>query len=58
MKEEGPLLETLTRRLSECPADFLAEPRIGARGRVHVGAVISDLLTAALSMQRFSCTCV
>ena len=44
MNQEGPLLETLTRRLAECPADFLAEPRIGKSGAVHVPAVVSDLL--------------
>jgi len=41
---EGPLLETLTRRLAECPAEFLAEPRVGKFGAVHVGAVVSDLI--------------
>lgn len=44
MSIEGPLLETLTRRLAECPADFLAEPRFGKAGVVHVAAVVSDLL--------------
>lgn len=44
MTEEGPLLEILTRRLTECPADFLAEPRIGKSGAVHVEAVVVDLL--------------
>ncbi len=44
MNAEGPLLETLTRRLAECPADFLAEPRLGKSGLVHVDAVVSDLL--------------
>jgi hypothetical protein len=44
MNDEGPLLETLTRRLSECPADFLAEPRLGLAGSVHVAAVVSDLV--------------
>ena len=44
MSQEGPLLESLTRRLAECPADFLAEPRIGAAGKVHVAAVVSDLV--------------
>src|SRR5512147_585410 len=44
MKNEGPLLETLTRRLAETPADFLAEPRIGSIGQVNVAAVVSDLL--------------
>jgi hypothetical protein len=41
MNREGPLLETLTRRLAECPADFLAEP-----GTVRVAAVVSDVLRA------------
>jgi hypothetical protein len=44
VKREGPLLETLTRRLAETPADFLAEPRVGAQGAVEVGAVVGDLL--------------
>ena len=44
MQREGPLLETLTHRLAECPADFLAEPRIGKTGVVRVDAVVSDLL--------------
>jgi len=44
MKTEGPPLETLTRRLAECPADFLAEPRIGVAGKVQVAAVVADLL--------------
>ncbi|MEW6266029.1 MAG: hypothetical protein AB1641_23395 [Thermodesulfobacteriota bacterium] len=44
MKQEGPLLEKLTHRLAECPADFLAEPRIGETGQVYVEAVVSDLL--------------
>jgi hypothetical protein len=41
---EGPLLEDLTRRLAECPAEFLAEPRIGGMGRVQVAAVVADLV--------------
>jgi len=44
MQREGPPIETLTRRLAECPADFLAAPRIGATGTVNVAAVVSDLL--------------
>ena len=44
MNEEGPILEALTRRLAECPAEFLAEPRIGAGGKVSVAAVVADLL--------------
>jgi len=46
MKAEGPLLETLTHRLAETPEDFLAEPRIGANGRIHVAAVAADLAKA------------
>lgn len=45
MKEEGPLLEALTRRLAECPADFLAEPRDSSgKGAVYVAAVVYDLI--------------
>jgi hypothetical protein len=44
MTREGPLLEALTRRLAETPPDFLAEPRIGAAGAVHVAAVVADVL--------------
>lgn len=44
MQAEGPLLETLTRRLAETPEDFLAEPRIGSAGSVHVAAVAGDLI--------------
>jgi len=43
--EEGPLLETLTRRLAECPADFLAEPSDRtSKGAVYVAAVVYDLI--------------
>jgi hypothetical protein len=44
MQREGPPIEALTRRLAECPADFLAAPRIGGTGTVQVAAVVSDLL--------------
>ena len=44
MKQEGPPIESLTRRLAECPPEFLATPRIGSAGKVHVAAVVSDLL--------------
>jgi hypothetical protein len=44
MKNEGPPLETLLRRLAECPPDFLAEPRLGAAGVVEVAAVVADLV--------------
>ncbi len=47
MNEEGPLLESLTRRLTECPTEFLTEPRsTDGVGVIHVGAVVSDLLRA------------
>ncbi len=44
MKTEGPPLETLLRRLEDCPPDFLAEPRIGQGGDVCVEALVADLL--------------
>ena len=44
MQNEGPTLESLTRRLAETPEDFLAEPRIGQSGRTHTAAVVADLL--------------
>lgn len=44
MNTEGPSLEVLTRRLAECPPEFLALPRVGETGAVHVDAVVSDLL--------------
>ncbi len=44
MSSEGPLLESLTHRLAACPAEFLAEPRIGAAGVVEVPAVVADLM--------------
>ncbi|HUQ82156.1 MAG TPA: hypothetical protein VM076_13485, partial [Gemmatimonadaceae bacterium] len=44
MDREGPLLETLTRRLAETPEEFLAEPRAGTTGQVHTAAVVGDLL--------------
>ena len=43
---EGPALERLTRRLSECPPDFLAEPLGEGRGVIDVPAVVSDLLSS------------
>src|SRR4051794_37274561 len=44
MQQEGPILESLIRRLAETPEVFLAEPRIGQTGRAHVAAVVCDLL--------------
>lgn len=50
MEHAGPPIETLTHRLAETPAEFLAEPRIGASGSVHVAALVNDVL--ALHGQR------
>ena len=36
---EGPLLETLLRRLAECPGEFLLEP-----GVVNIDAIVNDLV--------------
>ncbi|MBN1672010.1 MAG: hypothetical protein JXR37_13305 [Kiritimatiellae bacterium] len=44
MNKEGPIIEHLTHRLAECPPEFLAEPKVGDKGSVHVEAVVSDLL--------------
>ena len=43
MEHQGPALESLLRRLTETPEEFLAEPRIGKRGSVSVPAVVGDL---------------
>lgn len=44
MKKEGPMLQALTRRLAEAPAEFLAPPWRDGMGEVRVAAVVSDLL--------------
>jgi hypothetical protein len=44
MKPAGPAIETLLRRLVDVPADFLDEPRLASGGRVHVAALVNDLL--------------
>lgn len=44
MQKEGPPLEQVLQRISATPPDFFAEPRIGAKGDVHVLAVVRDLL--------------
>lgn len=43
--KDGPQLESLLRRLTECPAEFLSDPVVGAAGVVDVAAVVSDLLS-------------
>jgi hypothetical protein len=44
VQDEGPPLEALTRRLAECPPEFLEAPFIARQGVVHVAAVVSDLV--------------
>jgi len=44
---EGPLIQSLTHRLSRCPQEFLLPPGIGKSGKIHVGAVVSDLMEDA-----------
>jgi hypothetical protein len=44
MTREGPALDRLTHRLSECPADFLAAPRRAGTDGVHVDAIVHDLV--------------
>jgi hypothetical protein len=46
MEAEGPVLESLTHRLAECPEDFLLPPRIGDRGVISVMAIAHDHLRA------------
>lgn len=43
MKNEGPILEVLLRRLAETPRDFLDPPRIGETGSVQISALVFDL---------------
>lgn len=42
MLDEGPSLAALMHRLSECPAEFLAEPRRQSRGKIEVAAIVGD----------------
>jgi hypothetical protein len=42
MQNEGPSLAALLHRLSECPAEFLAEPRHKNRGVIEVAAIVGD----------------
>ncbi len=43
MKDEGPPLEVLLRRITETPEEFLMTPIAGGRGVVDVLAVLADL---------------
>jgi hypothetical protein len=45
MQNPGPPLETLLRRLADTPPDFLDEPKTSNSGRIHVAAVVNDLLS-------------
>lgn len=42
--KEGPSLSVLLHRMSECPPIFLDEPRVGNDGRIHIAAVVADLI--------------
>lgn len=44
MNRPGPALESLTRRLLDTPADFLAEPRVGGAGTVSLPALVNDVM--------------
>ncbi len=44
MKQEGPLLETLLRRLAECPEDFLRPVDAPGKEGLSVEALVCDLL--------------
>jgi hypothetical protein len=44
MEREGPLLESMTRRLAETPEEFLAGPRVENVGQTNTAAVVGDLL--------------
>jgi hypothetical protein len=46
MQAEGPILESLTHRLSECPEEFLLEPRVESKGAISVVAIAHDHLRA------------
>ena len=47
LTRDGPPLEHLLHRLADAPPDVLAEPRVGRSGRVHVAAVVGDLLASS-----------
>lgn len=43
MSGSGIELERLTRRLADTPGDFLAVPRTGVDGQLHVAALVNDV---------------
>ena len=60
LTREGPPLASLLHRVADTPREFLAEPRIGAAGQIHVAAVVGDLLAtlgieaSANELERFA----
>jgi hypothetical protein len=46
VSREAPSLDRFTHRLSECPAAFLAPPRVGGADGVHVEAIVHDVVIA------------
>lgn len=46
MEAEGPVLELLTHRLTDCPEEFLLPPRVGDSGTISVTAIVHDHLRA------------
>lgn len=54
VETEGPALELLVRRVAETPAEFLWPPRVGGVGRLHVAAVVQDLLAQAQQVATLS----
>ena len=43
----GPPLQLLLKRITECPVDFLDEPRVGSRGQLAIAALVGDCLRGA-----------
>lgn len=46
LSREGPPLAELLHRVADTPKDFLGEPHIRGAGRIHVDAVVGDLLAS------------
>ena len=46
MEAEGPVLEALTHRLTDCPEEFLLAPRLDETGTISVAAIVNDHLRA------------
>ena len=44
MQHEGPYIQQLTHRLSECPGDFLSSPKIGRKAGTNVDAIVFDTM--------------